>query len=797
MSEVKVSVSGFPRVGKDRELKFAEEKYFRGEISEDILQKVARELRLSHWQEQKKAGIDLIPSNDFSFYDQLLDTAVLFNIIPERYKTLDLSDLERYFAMARGYQGSKGDVKALAMKKWFNTNYHYMVPEIDDDTFIELKNPSEAKPLQEYREAKAQGIETKPVVIGPFTLLKLLKYKGSKSAFDYKCILAKEYFKLITAFENAGVQWLQLDEPYLVRDLSPEDIELFEIIYKKILPARTQLKVLLNTYFGDVRDIYPKLLELNFDGIGLDFLEGKETVNLIERYGFPKDKILFAGLVNGKNIWKNNYEKTLEVLSRLSANGICFAISTSCSLLHVPYSVEAETKLPDHVKDAFAFAKEKLQELADLKELTNIKELTDLKKLTDLKELAEGTGQAESATDQDGSQFKAVLLNHPIYQANQKSLRERKNVEDKAVQERVAAIREEDYTRLPAFEEREELQKRTFHLPEFPTTTIGSFPQTLDVKKTRKAFRNGEISEEEYKKFNQDKIAEWIGIQEEIGLDVLVHGEFERNDMVEYFGDHLKGYVFTEKAWVQSYGSRCVKPPIIWGDVSRSKAITVEWSKFAQSLTDKPVKGMLTGPVTILNWSFPREDISLKESTQQIALAIRDEVLDLEAAGIKIIQIDEAALREKLPLRKSDWYSQYLDWAIPAFRLVHSGVQADTQIHTHMCYSEFTDIIPAIDAMDADVITFEASRSDLLILDSLAENHFRTEVGPGVYDIHSPRVPSVEEITKALGKMLEKVEAKKLWVNPDCGLKTRGVPETLASLKNLVAAAKEIRQANS
>ena len=791
MSEVKVSVSGFPRVGKDRELKFAEEKYFRGEISEDILQKVARELRLSHWQEQKKAGIDLIPSNDFSFYDQLLDTAVLFNIIPERYKTLDLSDLERYFAMARGYQGSKGDVKALAMKKWFNTNYHYMVPEIDDDTFIELKNPSEAKPLQEYREAKAQGIETKPVVIGPFTLLKLLKYKGSKSAFDYKCILAKEYFKLITAFENAGVQWLQLDEPYLVRDLSPEDIELFEIIYKKILPARTQLKVLLNTYFGDVRDIYPKLLELNFDGIGLDFLEGKETVNLIERYGFPKDKILFAGLVNGKNIWKNNYEKTLEVLSRLSANGICFAISTSCSLLHVPYSVEAETKLPDHVKDAFAFAKEKLQELADLKELT------DLKKLTDLKELAEGTGQAESATDQDGSQFKAVLLNHPIYQANQKSLRERKNVEDKAVQERVAAIREEDYTRLPAFEEREELQKRTFHLPEFPTTTIGSFPQTLDVKKTRKAFRNGEISEEEYKKFNQDKIAEWIGIQEEIGLDVLVHGEFERNDMVEYFGDHLKGYVFTEKAWVQSYGSRCVKPPIIWGDVSRSKAITVEWSKFAQSLTDKPVKGMLTGPVTILNWSFPREDISLKESTQQIALAIRDEVLDLEAAGIKIIQIDEAALREKLPLRKSDWYSQYLDWAIPAFRLVHSGVQADTQIHTHMCYSEFTDIIPAIDAMDADVITFEASRSDLLILDSLAENHFRTEVGPGVYDIHSPRVPSVKEITKALGKMLEKVEAKKLWVNPDCGLKTRGVPETLASLKNLVAAAKEIRQANS
>lgn len=756
----KSSVTGFPRVGADRELKWAEEKFFRSEINENDLQAVAKGLRLKHWNEQKTAGIDYIPSNDFSFYDQLLDTAVLFNIIPARYKALKLSELATYFAMARGYQGESGDVKALAMKKWFNTNYHYIVPELDDSTEIKLVD---AKPVAEFLEAEAAGIQTKPVLIGPFTLLKLAAFKGIKTASDFANQLAKEYVKVLLALNEAGADLVQLDEPYLVHDLTAEDISLFKELYNTVLKAReeaTNLNLLLNTYFGDVRDIYEELIQLDFDAIGLDFIEGRKTAGLILKYGFPKDKTLFAGIVNGKNIWRNNYEKSLDIIRSLEHEGIQVVLATSCSLLHVPYTVEAEGKLSEDVTKAFAFAKEKLYELTDLKVLA----------------------------------ASADYRKEPAFLTRANVLTSRANVTDAAVQARVAAVKEEDFTRLPAFEEREKIQKSRLSLPLYPTTTIGSFPQTSDVKKKRKAFRNGEISEADYKEFNKKRIAEWIQIQEDIDLDVLVHGEFERNDMVEYFGSHLNGYVFTEKAWVQSYGTRCVKPPIIWGDVSRTAPITVEWSKYAQSLTTRPVKGMLTGPVTILNWSFPREDISLKESAQQIALAIRDEVLDLEAAGIKVIQVDEAALREKLPLRKSDWNSEYLDWAIPVFRLVHSGVAADTQIHTHMCYSEFTDIIPAIDAMDADVITFEASRSDLAILDSLAENHFRTEVGPGVYDIHSPRVPSVEEIFGALSKMLDRVDSKKLWVNPDCGLKTRDVKETIASLKNLVAAAKILRE---
>jgi 5-methyltetrahydropteroyltriglutamate--homocysteine methyltransferase len=552
-----------------------------------------------------------------------------------------------------------------------------------------------------------------------------------------------------------------VDEPYLVHDLSKDDIALFEKVYGNILSAKGKVKVLLQTYFGDVRDIYNDIQSLAFDGVGLDFVEGKETLNLLNANGFADDKVLFAGVVNGKNIWKNNYKKTLLLLESIAKKAKNVVVSTSCSLLHVPYTLKNETKLQKKYTEHFAFAEEKLAELADLKVLF-------------------GTDYAKAQAFKD----------------NAKLFAGRPDCDNQAVKDRVAKISEKDFVRLPAFAEREKIQKAEFNLPLFPTTTIGSFPQTADVKANRNAFKKGEISEEQYVAFNQNKIAECIKLQEEIGLDVLVHGEYERNDMVEYFGEQLNGYLFTEKAWVQSYGTRCVKPPIIWGDVSRSKPMTVAWSVFAQSQTKKPLKGMLTGPVTILNWSFPRDDISLKESTYQIALAIRDEVLDLEANGIKVIQVDEAALREKLPLRKSDWYSEYLDWAIPAFRLVHSGVKAETQIHTHMCYSEFTDIIKAIDDMDADVITFEASRSDLLILDALKENNFKTEVGPGVYDIHSPRVPSVEEITTALHKMLDKIDRNKLWVNPDCGLKTRGVTETTASLKNLVAAVKELRNEN-
>ena len=597
------------------------------------------------------------------------------------------------------------------------------------------------------------------MLIGPFTLLKLIRFTGKKGILDVKADFIKVYTEILKKFISLGTQWIQFDEPYLVHDLTANDLRLFQDLYSAILNKKEKTKILVQTYFGDVRDIYSVLQTLNFDGIGLDFVEGRKTLDLVKEHGFSPVKKLFAGVVNGKNIWKNNYEKTLSILNTLKEKDIQPVVSTSCSLLHVPYTVENETKLEDKYKKHFAFAKEKLTELKEIDEIFS----------------------------------SANYKNNEKFQQNVALFKEDRHAFNAEVDDRVKAITPKDFVRQPEFAQREKIQKDEFKLPLFPTTTIGSFPQTAEVRANRKAFRTGEISKEQYIEFNKKKIAECIALQEELGLDVLVHGEFERNDMVEYFGQHLEGYLFTEKAWVQSYGTRCVKPPVIWGDISRAHPITVDWSVYAQSKTDKPLKGMLTGPVTILNWSFPREDIPIKQSVLQLALTLRDEVLDLEKKGIKIIQIDEAALREKLPLRKSDWYSKYLNFAIPSFRLVHSGVKATTQIHTHMCYSEFTDIIPAIDDMDADVISFEASRSDLLILDSLKKNNFKTEVGPGVYDIHSPRIPSKEEIKVVLEKILKKVASEKLWVNPDCGLKTRQDKEVKPSLKNLVDAAKELR----
>ena len=753
---MQTSVIGFPRIGTLRELKFASEKYFRGEIGAQELLQTAAQLRKIHWSMQRNAGIDYISSNDFSHYDAVLDTAVMLGIVPGRYKELKLSELDTYFAMARGYQGDSGDVKALAMKKWFNTNYHYIVPEVEDDTVIGLYG---SKLLDEYKQAKSIGIDTKPVVIGVYTMLRLCRFTGSRAAADYVDDFIKAYKELLKSCAENQVAWIQFDEPALVQDMDDKDIELFCRIYDAVLSCKNGCRVLLQTYFGDVRDIYANLTGMAFDGIGLDFIEGRETIKLIEKYGFPQDKLLFAGLVNGKNIWRNHYDRTLKTLAQLKEKNINVVLSTSCSLLHVPYTLKYEHSLSQDYLSHFAFAEEKLGELHELGILVDSDDYT-----------------SEEA-----------------YIDNQQLFTVKRDCENEQVKQRLESVGENDYIRLPKRSERQKIQKKVFGLPEFPTTTIGSFPQTQDVKANRSAYRRGDISREEYIAFNKKKIAECVAWQEEIGLDVLVHGEYERNDMVEYFGEALGGFLFTQKAWVQSYGTRCVKPPIIWGDVYRRNPITVEWSVYAQSLTKKPMKGMLTGPVTILNWSFPREDISIKESIAQIALAIRDEVLDLEADGIRIIQIDEAALREKLPLRKSDWYTEYLDFAIPAFRLTHSGVKPETQIHTHMCYSEFTDIITAIDDMDADVITFEASRSDLQILDALREKHFETEVGPGVYDIHSPRVPDVQEIVNALNTMLAKIDRDKLWVNPDCGLKTRGVPETDASLRNMVEAAKQIR----
>ena len=743
------TIVGFPRIGENRELKFITEKYFKHEATEEELKERAKDLRQYDRKLLLDSGLTNFTSNHFSFYDQMLDAAFLFNVIPESIAELDLSDLDKYFALARGYQGEKGDVKAWPMKKWFNTNYHYIVPQFTADTDVKLAG---TKIFDEFVEAKEDGTITRPVLVGPFTLLQLSEFHGCVKE-DFVGAFIEAYARIFKQLEDLGANWIQLDEPSLVKDLDERELALFKALYEPLLLQKGKLKVLAQTYFGDVRDAYDVLLKLPFDGIGLDFVEGRKTLELVER-GFDDGKVLFAGVVNGKNIWRNNYQKTLDLLKKLNVKNL--VLTTSCSLLHVPYTVASE-ELEEDVTKHFAFAEEKVRELVELDALLKNQSPEFLRKNAELFEKPR------------------VLENAELHQ-------------------KIADLKPEAFVRQPEFAVREKIQKQEFNLPLLPTTTIGSFPQTREVKQKRAAFRKHEISQEEYDEFIAERIDSWIRFQEEIGLDVLVHGEFERNDMVEYFGQHLEGYVFTKKAWVQSYGTRCVKPPIIWGDVSRKEPITVRWSVYAQKQTKKIVKGMLTGPVTILNWSFPREDISIKESTLQLALAIREEVLDLEKNGIRIIQIDEAALREKLPLRRSDWQSEYLDWAIPAFRLVHSGVKPETQIHTHMCYSEFNDIIPAIDDMDADVISFEASRSNLEILDELKEKNFKTEVGPGVYDIHSPRIPTVEEIEQALHRILAKVKKEKVWVNPDCGLKTRGEKETKASLKNLTQAAQNIRE---
>lgn len=743
------TIVGFPRIGENRELKFITEKYFKHEAPEEELKERAKDLRQHDRKLLLDSGLTNFTSNHFSFYDQMLDAAFLFNVIPENIAELDLSDLDKYFALARGYQGEKGDVKAWPMKKWFNTNYHYIVPQFTADTDVKLAG---TKIFDEFVEAKEDGTITRPVLVGPFTLLQLSEFHGCVKE-DFVGAFIEAYARIFKQLEDLGANWIQLDEPSLVKDLDERELALFKALYEPLLLQKGKLKVLAQTYFGDVRDAYDVLLKLPFDGIGLDFVEGRKTLELVER-GFDDGKVLFAGVVNGKNIWRNNYQKTLDLLKKLNVKNL--VLTTSCSLLHVPYTVASE-ELEENVTKHFAFAEEKVRELVELDALLKNQSPEFLRKNAELFEKPR------------------VLENAELHQ-------------------KIADLKPEAFVRQPEFAVREKIQKQEFNLPLLPTTTIGSFPQTREVKQKRAAFRKHEISQEEYDEFIAERIDSWIRFQEEIGLDVLVHGEFERNDMVEYFGQHLEGYVFTKKAWVQSYGTRCVKPPIIWGDVSRKEPITVRWSVYAQKQTKKIVKGMLTGPVTILNWSFPREDISIKESTLQLALAIREEVLDLEKNGIRIIQIDEAALREKLPLRRSDWQSEYLDWAIPAFRLVHSGVKPETQIHTHMCYSEFNDIIPAIDDMDADVISFEASRSNLEILDELKEKNFKTEVGPGVYDIHSPRIPTVEEIEQALHRILAKVKKEKVWVNPDCGLKTRGEKETKASLNNLTQAAQNIRE---
>ena len=757
------SVSGFPRIGQNRELKKIIEGYWKGANDLAAVKATAAELRAKHWKLQQAAGIGLIPSNDFSYYDQMLDTAILLNVIPKRYERLAFDNQEdTLFAMARGYQGDKGDVTALPMKKWFTTNYHYLVPEVESAAEIKLNS---TKPFDEFNEAKALGIDTKPVFIGPYTFLKLARTpEATELELDKGLVnaVAAVYAEVLDKFNELGAAWVQLDEPYLVLDKEPGDVELFKTLYTKILSAKGNVKVLLNTYFGHIADVYETVNLLGFDGIGLDLNEGKdENLAAVSKHGVAESTTIFAGVVNGRNIWRNDYAVSLGLVDALKQVTPNVAVSTASSLLHVPFSTEGETALDPAVLKHFAFAVEKLGEVKELAELAD-------------------------ADDETRKADKALAANQELFDGTRVAA-------DPKVAERLAALTDADYTRQPARAERQKLQREALGLPLLPTTTIGSFPQTREVRAERAKLRKGEITKEAYDEFIKGQIDACIKHQEEIGLDVLVHGEFERNDMVEYFGQNLNGFLFTKNAWVQSYGTRCVKPPIVWGDVSRANPITVEWSAYAQSRTNHVMKGMLTGPVTILNWSWPREDITHEEQTKQLALAIRDEVLDLEAVGIKVIQIDEAALREKLPLRKSDWHVKYLDWAVPAFRLVHSAVKPTTQIHTHMCYSEFNDIIRDIDAMDADVISFEASRGDLVVLDAIHDAHFETEAGPGVYDIHSPRIPSEKEIEDRIYEILDKMDVKKVWINPDCGLKTRGNAETWPSLENLVAAAKAVR----
>ena len=761
---------GYPRVGPFRELKKANEAYWAKKISAEELLQAAKSIREANWKLQQDNGIDLIPSNDFSFYDQVLDLTLAVGAIPARYNSLlnkidNQYSLDLYFAMARGFQEEGVDVTAMEMTKWFDTNYHYIVPEFTKDQ--EFKLTSE-KFLNEYNEAKSSGIETKPVLIGPLTYLLLGKEK--EEGFDRIDLIEKllpVYEEILSKLADAGAQYVQIDEPFLALDIDAKVKALYPTVFEKLHAAAKGTKLVVTTYFEALRDNEELALNLPVHALHLDLVRGEDQLDTVLAK-VPASLTLSLGVVEGRNIWKNDYEKSLtkikQAVDALGKDRVW--IAPSSSLLHVPFDLDNEKNeksLPTEVKNWLAFAKQKLAEVKDLAVLAG--------------------GEVDAATVER-------------FEANKQAAESRRTstlIHKPAVKERTANITDDDATRTSPFAARKAAQKEKFGLPDFATTTIGSFPQTKDVRKWRADLKKGAISQEEYDKAIAEETESTIRLQEQLGIDVLVHGEFERNDMVEYFGEQLAGYAFSQNGWVQSYGSRCVKPPIIYGDVYRPEDMTVRWSSYAQSLTDRPVKGMLTGPVTILQWSFVRNDQPRSTTTYQIALAILDEVQALEKAGIKIIQIDEPAIREGLPLRKAD-QKDYLNWSVRAFRVSSSNVEDDTQIHTHMCYSEFNDIIEDIAAMDADVITIETSRSQMELLDAFAADFkYPNDIGPGVYDIHSPRVPSTEEMVELLRKAKAVVPAEQLWVNPDCGLKTRAWPETKAALEAMVEAAKILR----
>lgn len=759
---------GYPRTGSSRELKKASELYWSGKTPIENLLQTGKEIRAHNWKLQKESGIDLIPSNDFSFYDQVLDLSLTVGAIPKRYHEVILNkantELDLYFAMARGYQKDGIDITAMEMTKWFDTNYHYIVPEFNKDQTFKLFSH---KIINEYNEAKRLGIKTKPVIIGPVSYLLLGKEKQEGfHRIELIKNLLPVYLEILRELDAQHAEWVQFDEPFLVLDLNQQEKDAYTYVYKEIKKQFPNLKVLLTTYFEGLKDNLQLAVSLPVTALHIDLVRAPEQLEVVLA-AIPKHLQLSLGIVDGRNIWKNDFQQSLAQLNlaadKIGAHRIL--VSPSCSLIHSPCDLTLETNektLTPEIKQWLAFARQKIDEIVHLKQLAG----------QTPSDLAITALQDNVAANQN--RRTSVLIHH------------------EAVKSRIAGVTKQDENRLTSYSNRKVAQQNALNLPLFPTTTIGSFPQTPEVRSWRAKFKKGDLSQAEYDALIEKETEETIRFQENTGIDVLVHGEFERNDMVEYFGEQLAGFVFTKNGWVQSYGSRCVKPPIIFGDVYRPAPMTVRWSSYAQSLTDKWVKGMLTGPVTILQWSFVRNDQPRSLTCKQIALAIRDEVCDLEAAGIKIIQIDEPAIREGLPLRKADW-QEYLKWAVQAFRISASGVRDETQIHTHMCYSEFNDIIQHIADMDADVITIECSRSQMELLDAFADFNYPNEIGPGVYDIHSPRVPSRDEMVQLLEKAKAVIPAAQLWVNPDCGLKTRHWDETKKALIEMVEAAKELR----
>lgn len=753
----KAHILGYPRIGKHRELKKAVEAYWAGALNQEELLAQAKSIRASNWQTQKDAGLDMVTVNDFSLYDSVLDLAFQFGVIPERFQDGGDTDHDTYFRMARGRAPTGEDTPACEMTKWFDTNYHYIVPELTQDQSFKLIG---SKPFDEVIEAKTLGLTPKPVILGPMSFLWLAKAKGSDfSKLDLLDKLLPVYQEMLAKFETLGVEWVQIDEPILTLDLDKSWQAAFVKAYQAF--EKRPVKLLLATYFGSIDDNLDTLSQCSVDGWHVDTLRTKDKVQtLISK--MPKDGVLSVGVVDGRNIWRTCLSTKLEVLKPLYEQlGDRLWVSSSCSLLHSPVDLDVEEKLDDEFKSWLAFAKQKTVEIAQLKTaLVSPEKVTDVLKASD---------------------------------AVTESRRNSTRIHNKAVKERMQSISKDMWHRASPYQKRADKQRESLQLPLYPTTTIGSFPQTTEIRKIRRDFKSHALTAEQYETKIKDQIKQAVRSQEDLGLDVLVHGEAERNDMVEYFGELMDGYAFTQNGWVQSYGSRCVKPPIIYGDVSRANAMTVEWTKYAQSLTSRLMKGMLTGPVTMLCWSFVRDDQPRSETADQIALALRDEMVDLESAGIKVIQLDEPAFREGLPLRHKEWIS-YLEWAVRSFRLATSGVKDETQVHTHMCYSEFNDVIESIAAMDADVITIETSRSQMELLEAFESFKYPNEIGPGVYDIHSPRVPDASEMISLMEKASDFIPAERLWVNPDCGLKTRGWPETLSALQNMVKAAQQMRQ---